>query len=42
LIWKYAHIEEKWTAKISNTPSAGQFEKDLAIRYEADVPAGRM
>jgi high-affinity nickel-transport protein len=42
LIWKYAHIEEKWTAKISNTPSAGQFEKDLAIRYEADVPAGRI
>jgi nickel/cobalt transporter (NiCoT) family protein len=42
LIWKYAHIEEKWTAKLSNTTSAGQFEKDLAIGYEADVAAGRM
>ena len=42
LVWKYAHIEEKWTAKLSNTTSAGQFEKDLAIGYEADVAAGRM
>ncbi len=42
LIWKYGRIEEKWTAKLSHTTSADQFEKDLAVQYEADVPAGRM
>ncbi len=41
-IWKYGHIEEKWTAKLSHTTSADQFEKDLAVQYDADVAAGRM
>ena len=42
LIWKYGHIEEKWAAKLSHTTSADQFERDLAVQYEADVAAGRM
>ena len=42
LIWKYGHIEEKWTANLSHTTSADQFERDLAVHYEADVAAGRM
>jgi nickel/cobalt transporter (NiCoT) family protein len=37
LIWKYGHIEEKWTAKLSHTTRADQFERDLAVQYEADA-----
>jgi hypothetical protein len=42
LIWKYGHIEEKWTAKLSHKTSAHQFERDLAVQYEGDVAAGPM
>ena len=42
LIWKYGHIEEKWSAKLSHKTSADQFEQGLAVQYEADVAAGRM
>ena len=42
LIWKYGHIEEKWTANLSHTTSAAQLENDLAVRYEADGAVGRM
>ncbi len=42
LIWKYGHIEEKWSAKLSHTTSPDQFEKGLAVQYEADVAAGRI
>ena len=42
LIWKYGHIEEKWSAKLSHTTSADQFEQGLAVQYEADVAAGRI
>ncbi len=36
LIWKYGHIEEKWTAKLVHQTSPDQFEKDLEIRYEEE------
>ncbi len=42
MIWKYGHVEEKWTAKLSQKTDAGQFEKDLALQYEADAAAGRI
>jgi high-affinity nickel-transport protein len=42
MIWKYGHVEEKWTAKLSHKTDAGQFEKELAVQYEADAAAGRI
>ena len=42
LIWKFGHVEEKWTAKLIHTTSVDQFEKDLGAQHEADVAAGRM
>ena len=42
LIWKYGHIEEKWTADLRHTTSADEFERDLAVQYEADVAVGQM
>ncbi len=42
LIWKYGHIEEKWSARLTHQTGADQFEEDLALQYEADVAAGRM
>ncbi|MGO9855350.1 MAG: HoxN/HupN/NixA family nickel/cobalt transporter [Acidimicrobiales bacterium] len=33
LIWKYGHIEEKWSAKVSHKTSGDQFEQDLAAQY---------
>ena len=42
LIWKYGNVEAKWTAKLSHTVGADQFEKDLAAQYEADVAASRL
>ncbi len=42
MIWKYGHVEEKWSAKLSHQTSATQFENDLATQYQADVAAGRM
>jgi high-affinity nickel-transport protein len=38
LVWKYGHIEEKWSAKLSHQTGADQFERDLAATYEADLP----
>jgi high-affinity nickel-transport protein len=37
LIWKYGHVEEKWTASLTHPTAADQFEKDLAAQYEAEI-----
>ncbi len=37
LIWKYGHVEERWTATLTHQTGADQFEKDLAAPYEAEV-----
>jgi high-affinity nickel-transport protein len=34
-IWKYGHIEEKWTAKLTHQTSPDQFEEELGAQYEA-------
>ena len=39
MIWKYGHIEEKWTAKLTHRTGPGQFEADLDARYRAEVAA---
>ena len=38
VIWKYGHVEEKWSAKLVHQTSADQFEEDLAVQHrEVDV-----
>ena len=32
LIWKYGHIEEKWTSRLSHQTAPEQFEEDLAAQ----------
>jgi len=39
MIWKYGHIEEKWTAKLTHRTGPDQFEADLDARYRAEVAA---
>jgi len=42
LIWKYGHVEEKWSATLSDQTDPDQFGKELAaLQYETDVAAGR-
>jgi high-affinity nickel-transport protein len=36
-IWKYGHIEEKWTAKLTHQTSPDQFEEELGAQYEAET-----
>jgi len=38
-IWKYGHVEEKWTAKLIHQTDPDQFEEDLGAQYEAGVKA---
>ena len=38
-LWKYGHIEEKWTAKLTNQTGPDQFEEELAAQFEAEVVA---
>ena len=33
LIWKFGHVEEKWSAKLVDKTSATQFEADLAAQW---------
>ena len=33
LVWKYGHVEEKWSAKLTDKTSATQFEADLAAQW---------
>jgi high-affinity nickel-transport protein len=37
MIWKFGHVEERWTAKLAHQTSSDQFEEDLDVRYLADV-----
>jgi len=39
MIWKYGHVEEKWSAKLINQTSPVQLEEDLVVQYEAEVAA---
>ncbi|MGD0880329.1 MAG: HoxN/HupN/NixA family nickel/cobalt transporter [Acidimicrobiales bacterium] len=39
MIWKYGHVEEKWSAKLINQTSPVQLEEDLVAQYEAEVAA---
>jgi high-affinity nickel-transport protein len=39
MIWKYGHVEEKWTAKLTQRTDADQFEEDLRAQSEAEVVA---
>ena len=39
MIWKYGHIEEKWTAKLTHRTGPDQFEAGLDARYRAEVAA---
>jgi len=34
MIWKYGHIEEKWTAKLTHQTGADQFEEDLEAQFD--------
>ena len=33
LMWKYGHVEEKWSAKLTDQTGATQFEEDLAAQW---------
>ena len=37
MIWKFGHVEERWTAKLTHQTSPDQFEEDLGVRYLAEV-----
>ncbi len=37
LIWKYGHVEEKWTAKLTHQTSADHFEGDLVAQFESEA-----
>ncbi len=37
MIWKYGHVEEKWTAKLTHQTGPDQFEEELAAQYEGDA-----
>ncbi len=39
LVWKYGHIEEKWTAKLIDKTGPEQFEQDLQRQFEAETAA---
>jgi high-affinity nickel-transport protein len=39
MIWKYGHVEEKWTANLTHRTSADQFEPDIGAHYEAEMAA---
>jgi high-affinity nickel-transport protein len=39
LVWKYGHIEEKWTAKLIDQTGPEQFEQDLQGQLEAETAA---
>ena len=40
LIWKYGHVEEKWSAKLIHQTQADQFEEDLARQWEEQERGG--
>ncbi len=37
MIWKFGHVEERWTAKLTHQTSSDQFEEDLGVQYLAEV-----
>ena len=39
MIWKFGHVEERWTAKLTHQTSPDQFEEDLGVRYRAELAA---
>ena len=42
MIWKFGHVEERWTAKLTHQTSPDQFEEDLGVRYLAEVAGGEV
>jgi len=39
-VWKYGHIEEKWTARLTHQTTADQFEEDLGTPYAVETKVG--
>jgi high-affinity nickel-transport protein len=39
MIWKYGHVEEKWTAKLIHQTTPDQFEEDLVAQCDREVAA---
>jgi nickel/cobalt transporter (NiCoT) family protein len=42
LIWKYGHVEEKWSAKLTHQTREDQFEEDLAGEWAQEMAADRI
>ncbi len=37
MFWKFGHLEEKWTAKLTHQTDPDQFEEDLGAQYEVEA-----